>query len=117
MDKKNITVGMKVYLETCTLYTIEKEVQECTVSSVGNKYFKVNEKPRDRFSISTMMHDGGNYSPRYKVYFSLSEINDKNELISLHYFIREKFSFGTNRVSLEASRKIKQIIEADNVPT
>lgn len=117
MDKKKLTVGMKVYLEPCSLVTREKEIKECTISSVGNKYFKVSEKPRDRFFIKTMMHDGGNYSTRYKVFLTLSEINDKNELNSLYDFIRSEFSPYAKKLSLEAARKIKQIIEADNVPT
>lgn len=46
-----------------------------TVMKVGRKYFELNDPRFGRFEIDTLRHDGGEYSPRYRLYASMEIYN------------------------------------------
>lgn len=103
-------VGQKIYLETRGITREEEKIQECTISKVGRKYFEVQEKPRERFEISTMEHDGKGWVSRYKCYISIKEIEDKNSAQKHFDYIRQQFSSYVNTYPLEMLEEIVRIL-------
>ncbi|WP_151035716.1 hypothetical protein [Bacillus wiedmannii] len=116
-------VGQKVYLEPCgnqARYGV-KGVQEYEVKKVGRKYFFVGltGDNREYLWIKFYIEDlrqVTDYSPSWLLYFSMQEVLDKQEYITLMSEISDLFRYGSsyhNRkddITLEQLRKIKDVL-------
>lgn len=71
-----IEVGQTVYVEGIQRRTQTVNLRKAIVSKVGRKYFELDGYYRDRFNIDTLLHDGGDYSPSYKVWLNESDYSN-----------------------------------------
>ena len=107
-----LKVGQKVFLkEIFGRSPQDKELIKTNIAKVGNKYFTVSDSWRGRFHIDKMMHDGGQYSPKYKAYLSEKEILDENLSIGLIAKIRSIIGqYGKTDLTLDQMKQIINII-------
>lgn len=70
-----ITVGQQLVVVPCSDWIRNKTPVHATVTKVGRKYFELNDPHYGRFAIDTMIHDGGEYNARYKLYLSIEDYN------------------------------------------
>ena len=115
--KRPIKVGQKMWanpegpnsIKRGNNYPIEVEV-----ASVGRKYLTIKDAEsswrfaRAKFIIDTLMEDGGNYSPEWRLYHSIEDIKEKRERAEL-IAILKRFDFMA--LDLERLRKVKSIIQ------
>ncbi len=101
--KGKLFIGQKVYVEPLAGSNAarhSKEIKECIITKVGNKYFQVNNMSGRRFFVETMQHDGLAYASEYKVYMSFEEIQDKND----YKLLSEKIK--THKFTLDQLKEI-----------
>mgnify|MGYP003456797731 FL=1 len=112
---EKIKVGQPLYAkaEGPNSGRMSKELIEVVVQAVGKKWFTVKRADgswqfyRSRFSLETLWQDGGNYSPEWRLYTSLQEIEDKQRRAVLVSKI-EGQSFST--LSIDQLERIDAII-------
>lgn len=111
IEKSGLKVGQVVYLEPLgNAARYSTEIKPATICSLGKKYFAVEEFPRNRFSIEELIHDGGQYSPQYKVHLSLQDIQDEKEANKLSRELAGYFGHHKAFLTLTQLKKIKEII-------
>jgi hypothetical protein len=104
---------MTIYFRPlCNAARYSKEIERGIVSKVGNKYFEIEGRSKQRFHIDTLLQDGRGYSPDWRGYLSMKVIQDEDERNSLIIYMREIFShWGKVELSLEQLRAMKGIVE------
>ena len=107
-----LKVGQEVFLkEIFGRSPQDKELIKTNIAKVGNKYFTVSDSWRGRFHIDKMMHDGGQYSPKYKAYLSEKEILDESLSVELIHKIRTIIGqYGKTDLTLDQMKQILKII-------
>lgn len=112
-----IQKGQTIWLERLVFFRQHeknnKELIETTISKVGREYFETNTEWVGRFSIKTLVHDGKDNSPMYKVYFNKEDYYRKVEQLRLFSEIRESFYTYNTKISLEKLREISRILKTD----
>lgn len=109
----SIEVGQKVWLVEFNRRAGREphEPLEATVKKVGRKYFELENNWMGRFHVSTLLHDGGGYSPRARVYLNIQEYIDQKEASDLYSELRQHFTnYDSKKLTLDQLRKIKAII-------
>lgn len=89
-------------------------IKEVIVKTIGSKYITVtiNEYTEMKFDIENNMLEKTDYSPNYKLFSTIQEIEDDNEHDRLGHDIRLIFScYGSVNLSLEKLRAIEKIIK------
>ena len=105
-----LEIGKMVYLKPMgNQARYSKEIEEAKVSKIGRKYFQIVGNDRSRFSIEEMLHDGGQYSPQWQVYFSKKEIEDEIRCSELNKKISDIFHFGNSELTLKQLEEIDLI--------
>lgn len=105
-------VGQKVYVKYLDRGRYNpQDIQEATISKIGRKYFELNEFRHSRLYLDSFIEDGGQYSPRYKVYVSKQAIVDEEESDKLFKTISLRFGYFKNPYTLEQLRKVADILE------
>jgi hypothetical protein len=99
-------VGQTVFIQP-TDSRYGKELKEVKITKVGRKYFETEYY--GRYTIDGLRHDAGGYSPRYYVYLSKQEFEDKNELARLNDAIRKALGY-TGVGDLSKAREIARIL-------
>jgi hypothetical protein len=89
-------------------------VEEYVVGSIGRKYFDVHKDGNKSWTIKFRL-DGlrqhTDYSPDWKLYFSMQEILDEEEFKKLSGKLRVKFGqYGKIDLTLDQLRRISQIV-------
>ena len=77
---EKIEKGQTVWLKYIGgIHNRNGKVTEHKVDKVGRKWFTVEDRShwRDRFSVETLMHDGGEYQTQYRVYTSIEALEDE----------------------------------------
>jgi hypothetical protein len=78
---KKLTVGQKVWFLKTAYHTLKDiELRECTISSVGKKYFELEEMPREKFFIETLKHDGKNWMSVGVIYLNSEDYYEEQRL-------------------------------------
>ncbi|PYY28307.1 beta barrel domain-containing protein [Paenibacillus illinoisensis] len=95
-------------------YRNDTYVEEYVVGSIGRKYFDVykdgNKSRTIKFRLSGLRQHT-DYSPDWKLYFSMQEILDEEESERLSGKLREIFnSYGKINLTLDQLRRISQIV-------
>lgn len=94
-------------------HRIGEELKEVEVSSVGRKWFTLKDKWYGRFDKETLLHDGKEYSPSYRIYLDKKCYEDEVELNDLSSKIRNAISqYGNINLPLEKLRQIWSIIQS-----
>ena len=110
---KTVKVGQTVYLHPIQTRVNIKSGSEAVIEKVGKKFAYLNN--RTRFFIDTMQHDGGDYSPKYKVYLSIEELNFKLESDRMRDCISSEFRYGVpNIYPNEVVKSIYELIKSVN---
>ena len=103
-----MTLGQKIHVKRIgNAARYSKEIETCTISKIGRKYFEVEEMRNRKFFIETLLHSSGQYSPDYKCYLSLQEINDEEEQRKLHDKVKKHFNNYFTSLPLDKLREIK----------
>ena len=107
-----LVVGQTVWLQEIShRVSNDKNLIEAKVTSVGRKYFQVDPKWYGRFYVDSLLHDAGNYSPRYKVYLSKKQYEESIEIQKLSTEIRNKIGqYGTINLPIEKLRAISELL-------
>jgi len=110
MENKDLFVGRSVwYIPTYNRVT--PVLIETKVASVAKKYFKLDEGHLGRFFIDSLKHDGGDYSPRYKIYLNKEDYDIEVERDKLFSEIRHLFSYKNESLNITQLRQIHSIIK------
>lgn len=104
MEKK-LKVGQKVW-------TGVSDPKEAIVSKVGFRYFELDNFPRRRFFIDTLVQDS-EYSSKIKVYLSKEEILAENEHTKMCNMVSRYF-YNTN-VRILTTEQLKAIAKIVNI--
>jgi len=111
MENKDLFVGRSVwYIPTYNKVT--PVLIETKIASVAKKYFKLEEAYMGRFFIDTLKHDGGDYSPRYKIYLNKEDYDIEVERNKLFSEIRHRFSCSNESLKITQLRQIHSIINS-----
>lgn len=111
MEKK-VQVGQKVWVKFATWSNrTPREPQETTVETVGNKYFTLVDRYREKYDVNTLRQVADtNYLNQ--VYLSLQTILDEEEHSRLSEEVRKVFSgYGKVKLTLTQLRNIKAILD------
>ena len=109
-------IGQTIYLKPLgNQVRYSKDIIRAKITKIGRKYFSIitdfGTLDNIRFFKDTLIHDAGGYPASYKVYFSIQEIERKNEKNRLYSNIRKKFSDSYRCfLSLDQLRDIDKII-------
>lgn len=118
MDGTKLQVGMTVYLRPMlNAARRTKEIQECEITKIRNKYFDVQRKDGGltvTFIVETL-RERTNYSPDWELHFDRQEIVDENEHIAI---FRQLFKTVTefprgDKLTLDQLRRIKVILDEE----
>lgn len=111
MENK-ITVGQSIFYISTDGRHVSKELEEVKITKVGKKYFETEKHYLGRFFIDTLMHDGGQYSSRYKVYLTRQDYEDEKETQKILRELRDYFGhYGNPKISLDNLRTILSIVK------
>ncbi len=111
-----LKVGQRVWIkEYNNRHGQREELRECTIVHLGRKYFETENKWMGRFNIESLEHDGGKYSPRYKVYLNPQKFEDEVEANILSSKIRTRIgNYGDIKLPLHKMRQILEILHSEN---
>lgn len=125
MNIKDFKVGQTVYVELTGNASIGKTPEQCIeeweITHVGRKYIEASNKGSDLISFKMVFEWADDYkrfvektiySPRYILYLTRKEIEEKHEKSRLFRYIEQRFRYGSSRnLSLEQLRSIHGILE------
>lgn len=125
MDIKDFKVGQTVYVELTGNASRGKSPEQCIeeweITSVGRKYIEASKKGSDLISFKAVFEWSDDYkrfvektiySPRYILYPTRQEIEEKHEKSRLFRDIEQRFRYGSQRgISLEQLRAIHGILD------
>lgn len=107
--KNNLYVGQIVFIKT-------KEndfLKEVKISYIGNKWFTLTDSWYGRFNKENLLHDGGFYSPKYRIYLDKKEYEEECEFNDLYSKINNTFGvYNSIKLPLDKLRKIWNIIQS-----
>ena len=128
MEIKDFKVGQTVWVELTGNASRGKHgdelIEEWEVVTVGKKYIHAQKKGCDcpikfekrKYGNSPKFVEKTNYCVGYILYVSKIELEEKLEYHSLYNDISRAFGmYGNKRLSLEQLRKIKAILEEQDV--
>jgi hypothetical protein len=113
-----LTVGQTVCVK-CMGYNRrgKNDLEDAVISKIGKKYFELDGWVGVRFFIDTLIQDGKQYSPSFKVYLNKQEILDELEKGKLYDTIKRQY-FSTfsnsNKFSLQQLRDVAKVLNIDN---
>lgn len=110
-NEERLLVGNKVWIVD-SLSRPEDGLKEAIISKIGRKYFEVTPSYMGRFHINSLIHDRGNYSPRFKLYLSKEDYEDEIECSKIHSELRNIFGYGKSKIGLIKLRQILSIINS-----
>lgn len=99
MKKEDFKVGQTVYLlaieyERFEFHRIERRIKEVTVRTIGKKYITVSFGSGMRFDMTNDFREDTAYSPTYRLYLSVEDIQKAFKRKETIQEIREKVRFG-----------------------
>jgi hypothetical protein len=116
-EKPAIRAGQFVYLRPlCNAARYSKEIKIGVISKVGNKYFEIVGDRRNRYFKDTLLQDGRGYSPDWKAYLTMKEIEDEDEFASMVSFFQDMFNVFNRELlpSLDSLREMYKIATIGN---
>lgn len=102
-------VGQKVWIQ-CTEYGRKNEVRESEIRKIGRKYIYTYNM---RFHRDTLQEDRGDYNSDHRLWLNKQDFDDNQELKSNFSMLRQRIDSWTPTISLEQSRAMLEILEAD----
>lgn len=115
MDKSDLAIGQKVYLQPSgNQARYCKETQEYEVKKIGRKYLEVWKDQREYTTVKFYLEDlrqVTDYTADWVLYFNKQEILDEQEFNTLEREIKDAFNiWGKSALSLAQLRQIHAII-------
>jgi len=110
MENKELFVGKSVWYISNNNNRGNAELRETKIASVAKKYFKLEDAHLGRFFIENLKHDGGDYSPRYRIYLNKEDYEIEIERGKLFAKIRHLFSWNNESINITQLRQIHSII-------
>ncbi len=102
-------IGDKVWL--LPLRRNRSGIKESFISKCGNKYIYVDACPRDKFDKNNG-YEVTEYTPSYRIFFTLEELELYNETIQLKDKITSFFYNGkVGKLNIDQLRSIHKILE------
>lgn len=118
---ENIFVGKEILLEVINPYGNEAKTRQAKISSVKRKYFtvKLNDflNLEEKFEIETLMHCNGEYSAKYRIWFSEEDYKKSIERKAMIRKCQEFFSYclTLDKASYEIIEKIYNILKESDL--
>jgi len=107
--KNKLTVGQKLWL----YYYIQnpkKEIKEVTVATVGKKYFTIEEKPYNKFTIENLSLVNDRAVIEAKCYLSYQDFLDEEKKTNLRLLLKDYFGYGRDKdLTVDQLERIRAI--------